>query len=170
VVEFVPACPGDADWLAPRLRLADVLELQALHGASADPHRCLLTALRVDPAALAAVGPDGAPIALLGCAEVSALCSEARPWMLGTPEVERHARVVLAEGRRRVAGWSRVHRVLRNWVDARNLRSVGWLRRLGFQILPAAPHGAQGLLFHEFTLVRVAAAAPSTMDAAIPGT
>jgi hypothetical protein len=41
---------------------------------------------------------------------------------------------------------------LENVVDARNTKSIRWLRRMGFEVLPAAPLGVEGRPFHLFVM------------------
>jgi len=42
--------------------------------------------------------------------------------------------------------------LLYNYVDARNVKSIKWLRWLGFQLDEPAPYGVRGLPFHRFEL------------------
>lgn len=151
MVELRAAHPGDADELAPRLRAADRAELQAVHGANADPRNLLHQSLRMTPGALAAVA-GGEVVALLGCAEGGTLLNPyGVPWLLASDGADRHARVFIVEGRRLVGEWLARHGRLMNWADARNTRTLRWLARIGFTIEPARPYGRQGLPFHRFT-------------------
>lgn len=148
MVEFRPARPVDA---ALPLRAADLLELQAVHGAGCDVQRILLRALAMTPDALAAVA-DGEVIALLGCAAGGTLMTpRGAPWLLGSDACRRHGRVFIQAGRAAVAQWLERFGALENWTDVRHVESHRWLRRLGFTLHPAQPYGVQGLPFHRFT-------------------
>jgi hypothetical protein len=150
-VVFRPALPADADSLAPRLRAADLAELVAAHGPDADPLALLRNGLAVTPDAVAAV-QDGRVIALLGCAPAGTLMTPCGiPWLLGSDECSAHARLFVARGRQAVGEWLRQYGRLENYVDARHVASLRWLRRLGFTIQPVQRCGPHGALFHRFT-------------------
>lgn len=148
-VEFRPAGPRDADWLGPRLRAGDLAEIQAVHGEQVDPTALLHQALAVTPEALAAVA-RGQVVALLGCAPAAAERFGV-PWLLGSDEAMRYPRVFVAAGRAAVRGWLAQYGHLENQVDVRNVASLRWLQRLGFEVHPPRPYGAQGLPFSRFT-------------------
>jgi len=151
VVEFRPAVPSDAGALAPRLRAADVAELQAAHGPDADPLALLRNGLAVTPGAVAAV-QDGRVIALLGCAAGGTMLTPCGiPWLLGSDECGAHARLFIARGRQAVGEWLRQYGRLENYVDARHAASIRWLKRLGFTIHPVQRCGPAGELFHRFS-------------------
>ena len=151
MVDLRPASVDDIWWVSSRLRAADLAELQALHGPEVDVQRVLWRAVRVSDIGIAAVLPDGEPIALLGVAPISLVSAEGSPWMLGTERVFEQPRAALELGRRMTTGWMSRYRLLQNWVDARNDMSLRWLRRIGFTIHPSQPHGALHLPFHRFT-------------------
>ena len=147
--EPTPATIDDARQLAPRLRRADLEEMQAAQGPGVDVERMLCFAVAASPEPLA-LRVDGAAVAIAGCVPLCLLTGTGVPWMLGAPEAERMPRELLVWGRRVVARWLEQHRLLENWADARNVRSLRWLQRLGFTIEPARPYGAAGLPFHHF--------------------
>lgn len=136
--------------LAQNLRLADARELAATHGAGPDLLQCLQTAVSASEDAFVAVTAYGEPMAVFGVAPVSLLGGIGCPWMLGTDTMDLYGRAVVTLSREHVAQWSRRYSLLFNYVDARNLRSIEWLRRTGFAILPAAPYGRAGEPFHRF--------------------
>lgn len=151
MVEFRPALPADADSLAPRLRDADVAELRAAHGPDADALTLLRDGLTATPDAVAAV-EGGRVIALLGCAPGGTLLAPCGiPWLLGSNECAGHARLFVARGRQAVADWLARFGRLENFVDARHVASIRWLKRLGFTIHPVQRCGPAGALFHRFT-------------------
>lgn len=139
----------DAEWLAPRLRDADRAECWAAQGLPA------ATTLRRSVEAssvLIAAEVDGELAALFGIAPLGVMAGHGAPWMLATPLADQHARAWLRDAPQWLRligdGWS----VLRNHVDARNARSVRWLRRMGFKVGQAAPWGWAGLPFHPFEM------------------
>jgi hypothetical protein len=136
--------------LTPRLRKADVDECEALFGKGSVSHAVSSTfqhsLLRYT------VRLDGVPIAMFGVAAESMLSGVGHPWMFGTPAIYKQRRALIKEGERYIADMLRLFPKLENIVDARNTKSIAWLRRLGFEILPAEPAGASGLPFHRFVM------------------
>lgn len=74
------------------------------------------------------------------------------PWMLGTDVVDRHPGALMKTCPRYIAGMLTQYPHLLNFVDARNTKSIRWLRRLGFTIHPAQPYGVAQLPFHLFEM------------------
>lgn len=72
------------------------------------------------------------------------------PWLLGTELLRRYGGRLVRFGPCYVGEMLTLYPVLVNHVDARNTRSIAWLRRLGFTIDAPAPIGPYGELFHAF--------------------
>ncbi|MFV0348531.1 MAG: hypothetical protein ACK5JO_08080 [Halodesulfovibrio sp.] len=72
------------------------------------------------------------------------------PWMLGTDALNDMARGFAVHSLRYIGLMRHRYPYLENWVDARNLASIRWLRRCGFTVEKAAPFGPFGLPFHNF--------------------
>lgn len=141
--------PDDADLLLGSLRALDRAEVEA---ASGDVERTVLLSLRITPGAMGAFTRAGEAICYWGAAPMNLLSEVAVPWLLGTDLLSRplFARTALRRARLEVRGYCEQYRLLVNYVDARNTPSIRWLRRVGFTIEPAAPHGVAGLPFHRF--------------------
>ena len=149
MIEYRPGTLEDARDLAPRLRAADAEEVWAATGL---PARVAMEAsVRASTACVAAV-VDGRCEGLFGVVPVSPLAGEAAVWMLASDVADQHARAWLVEAPQWLTllgdGWA----VLRNRVDARNKRSIRWLRRMGFEVGPAEPWGWAGQPFREFRM------------------
>lgn len=144
-----PTQPGDAAELAANLRPSDLAECQAYGRediatgviASADRSMLCWTAFI-----------DGDLAAILGCAPINMLTGIGSPWMLGTPVLDRHQRVLVRETPEYIAKMLNAFPHLVNFVHAKNTTSVRWLRRLGFTLHPAQPYGALGEPFHYFEM------------------
>ena len=141
----------DAALLARTLRPADRDEVIATVGPDGI-ERAIVRSILLSTDAKAAEA-DGELVALLGVAPISLLGGIGAPWFLGTPRVDRLPGALTRGARRYLAEiMAADYPVLRNHVDARNVRSVRWLQRLGFTIHPAEPFGVAGLPFHLFEM------------------
>lgn len=146
--EIRPALIADAMFIASHARQADIDELWA--AAHASPLSSMLRGMHNSEAVTCLF--DGIPVCMYGVAAQSLLLGVGVPWMVGTDAIDRHAMSFLRGSRAAVHGmlskWSHLH----NFVDARNVKAIRWLKFLGFKIHPAVPHGEQGLPFHYFEM------------------
>lgn len=139
---------GDAEALLANLRPADRDECDALLGpgqerdALADGiSKSLVVWVFTINEQVAGIG---------GLVPVSLLGGRGIPWMLGTPAIDRHPGAFIRLNRPYIARMLALCPHLVNVVDARNVRSIAWLKHTGFTVLPAQPMGAAGLPFHPF--------------------
>jgi hypothetical protein len=89
-----PTQPGDAAALAANLRPADLAECQA-YGRGDIAAGVISSANRSMLCWTAFI--DGELAAILGCAPISVVSGIGSPWMLGTPVLDRHSRVLVRE-------------------------------------------------------------------------
>jgi hypothetical protein len=142
-----PAEPGDAEALAPRLRAADLREIEAAVGMAPGP--MLRHGVRTSNPCYAVV-EDGQVLALFG-----AIPSARRPetgvvWLLGSEELAAHASFIVRSSKAWIAKLHERYRVLGNYVDARNEVHVRWLRWCGFTFVRRIERfGVIGLPFYE---------------------
>lgn len=144
-----PTQPGDTDTLFENLRSADLAEClaygdrdirESLRGSAARSMLCWTAFV------------DGEMAAIIGCAPISVLSGIGSPWMLGTPVLDRHSRILVRRTPEYIARMLRAFPHLVNFVHAKNTTSVRWLRRLGFTLHDAVPYGARGELFLPFEM------------------
>lgn len=95
---------------------------------------------------------DGELAAILGCAPINIIGGVGSPWMMGTPVLDRHQRILVRHTPGYIARMLAVFPHLVNFVHTENTTSVRWLRRLGFTLHEAAPYGALGAPFHKFEM------------------
>lgn len=144
-----PTEPGDAAALIANLRASDLAECRAYGrsdiaaGIEASVNRSLLCWTGF---------VDGELAAILGVAPLNILTGLGSPWMLGTPVLDAHQRVLVRETPEYIARMLKAFPHLVNFVHARNTTSVRWLRRLGFTLRAAQPYGALGEPFHFFEM------------------
>ena len=102
---------------------------------------------------LYAVDINGELACLFGCAPINGMLGlRAAPWLLGTDVLDRHPSALMRHTAPYLAQMQRRYPHLLNYVDARNTRSIRWLKRLGFVIHPARPFGVAQLPFHYFEM------------------
>jgi hypothetical protein len=141
------------EYIAENLRTADREEGFATFG-----HHRHLDAIRLSVAAsqdvVMGVTAYGEPAALIGVATMSVLYSVGCPWMLATDAAYRYRRAFIECGRAYTHAMLNQYDKLTNHVDARNVKNVAWLQRMGYQIGEPEPFGALGMPFHPFTIER----------------
>jgi len=141
---------GDVDAIAPNLRVADRLEVEAC--TALDIHEALSTAAR-SSALVWAIDIDGEPAGIFGAVPFSLLGGVGCPWLLGTPALERAPSTLTREGRRYIRRMLAMFPELTNFVDARNEKSIRWLRALGFRLdAETTPYGLYDLPFYRFDM------------------
>lgn len=141
---------GDVESIAANLRRADIEEI---HGSTGQ--RDCLDVMRAGAQAstlLWTIEVDGEPAGLFGVTPTGDI---GVPWMLGTPALERAPKQLTKLGRVYVTLMHDKYATLLNYVDARSLKSVYWLARLGFTVQKETePYGVFGLPFHRFGMNR----------------
>ncbi|WP_445505062.1 hypothetical protein [Microvirga sp. G4-2] len=149
-IEVRPATAEDISAIVANIREADRRE--CLAQTMLPPADAL--AATMNSALRAWVGlVDGVPACLFGVSRSSTLTPEwGRPWLVGTPLLERHERAFLRRNKAYISEFISIAPKLENWVDMRNEKAVRWLAWLGFKIHDAEPHGPLGRLFHRFTM------------------
>jgi hypothetical protein len=89
---------------------------------------------------------------MFGVGAMSMLSDTGHPWMFGSNEMEHHSRALIRDARPYIDAMLRIYPRLENIVDARNKKSIRWLRHVGFRIDPPIPAGVDGLPFHPFVM------------------
>lgn len=151
--EFTEPTDEGVEHIATNLRAADAVELRAASG-SGDMLPLLRLSVLSSDSAVMAVNPYGVPVALLGVGTVSLIYNSGSPWLIGTDDLDRYRRALIACGRTYTAAMLQRYARLENHVDARNTRTVAWLQHLGFTLDSAAPFGPAGVPFHRFWIER----------------
>ena len=146
LAEIVEATAADVDHVQRFLRHDDVEEISALGRTTHDAvGRSVSMSIETRAGRI-----NGTPVCVFGVGRPQMMSPIGNPWMLGTEQLRCVSPKFLRRSRYIVQGWRDTHALLENWVDARNLVSVAWLRWLGFKIDDAVPHGPHGVPFHHF--------------------
>lgn len=144
--------PAQIEHIAPMLpyiRQADIDELWSANRVT--PEDALTIGIKVSTEAWSGL-VDGKPVCIFGVAPSSMLGGTGVPWMVGTSEVDKHAKAFLRRNKPYVKQMLTLYNYLVNHVDSRNTRAVSWLRWLGFTICDATPYGFEGVPFHRFEM------------------
>lgn len=147
--EVVPATLLHAQYIAPRMREADVQEIWAV--GHRQPYDALVRSMHLsaDPATGMV---NGHPICMFGVGVPNLLSTIGTPWLLGTPEIEKYAKKFLRLNKSYIDLIKVDFDLLYNWVDQRNTASIRWLKWLGFTLSPPAPYGIEQKMFHYFEM------------------
>lgn len=142
-----------AEWLvdlAEDLRPSDLDEIAA--GSGEDPAVALMScALLSDHGWAILDGED--PIAAFGCAP-SGTPGSAIVWMLGSPRMDepRNAVGILRQSRKYKDLMHDAYPTLFNYIDARNERSMRWLKWCGYELVELVPEfGVERRPFYLFS-------------------
>lgn len=139
----------DAAWLARDMRESDRHEVHAY--GHADVGWAVERSVRHSLLCWSAFA-DGQLACIIGCAPVSLMGGVGSPWMLGTPVLDSHSRVLVRKTPEYIGVMLKAFPRLMNYVHARNNTSKRWLRRAGFTLHEAAPFGTLGEPFHLFEM------------------
>jgi hypothetical protein len=133
--------------LAPRMRRAEVLEVQAALALAPMP---ALLKLMEHSRFSRAVYLEGEFSTLFGVIESKD--GIGFPWLLSNDVVDRKPLAFWQTSKQVLGQLRRIYPALFQYVDARYTQSISWARRLGFTVAPAEPHGAAGLPFHPLAI------------------
>lgn len=152
VARVRPARTEDATALAPRLRTADLREIEA--GSNRPPAEALGLAVRLSKNAYAVELASGEVVALFGVVP-TAEAKLGLVWLMGSDQIKAIRFVFLRHSKTWLQKLSTDFPLLGNFVDSRNTLHVEWLRWLGFRFLRRANIGVNGEEFLEFVKLSV---------------
>lgn len=144
-VIIVPSVAEDVFELKDNLRAEDVAECQA---CGHTPLEALLQGYVWSECYSAKV--YGKTEAMFGVSSYKQPEGYGVVWYLGSDESFRHPVTLVKGGREFVSKWLEKFNVLYNTVDARNLRHIAWLKRIGFTFTDAVTvNGYKFLQFYK---------------------
>lgn len=147
---IVPAEAWHAELIAQDPRPADVAELWS--AGRHTPLEALLVGLRASAEPMTGMWGDE-PVCMFGASPFSIMGGMGTAWMIGSRALDRYSvqRSLLLLSVPAVEYMqAQFPRLLYNFVDARNLAAIRWLRWLGFQFGDPIPYGVDGLPFLPF--------------------
>lgn len=137
--------------MAKNLRQADIDEIWASHHLL--PLEAMMKSYDSSLTCLSACINEE-PFAMFGCTPENFISSKGLIWMLATNRIAEVKSEFYKYSRFFVDILLEDYPLLYNYVDARNTRSIIWLKRIGAEIKEAKPHGMDGLPFHYFSFTR----------------
>lgn len=137
----------DVLYIAPRLRRADMREIEAGGG---DPVGSLLQGLESPDGCYVGVDDEDHPVLIFGT-NPSPDPHLGWVWMMATDAVRKHRRQLLRETRQWVLQIGRKYRVLSNAVHADNTLHIRWVAWAGFTFINRFNFNGQDFL--EFALI-----------------
>lgn len=146
-VELSSAKPEDVFQMSDDIRIEDRLECWAAGHVWAE--EAIMKGLASSTRTWTARA-DGVILAVLGVEPVSIMTGLGRPWMIGTKAMETYAVAAIRESRPALTEMHSLFPRLENWIDARNLKAIRWLRWLGFKVYTPKPWGLEQMPFHRF--------------------
>ncbi len=147
--KVVPTELEHIEELSHTMRPADVRECWAAHHFS--PYDALKHSMYYTEKPLTGLYKNRV-MCIWGVGKISYLSKEGIPWMLTSNLVDMHYREFLRRGVGLIQDMKKEAIVLINMVDARNKKSIRWLKWLGFTIHPSVPFGPDKMLFHPFIM------------------
>lgn len=140
--------PGDEYDLAPRLRKADLQEIEA--ASAQDPIDALREGAEKSVPSCTIIGNIGFVAGMFGVVPEDHF---GRVWLLGSDELVTKplSRQFLSECKSFLNGIERMYPAIGNIIDARNTLHIKWLRWLGFTFIRRIPdYGVERREFLEF--------------------
>lgn len=140
---------GDVDHVLAHMREPDRLECAALFG---EGHEESMLRRSVAVSILAwALCFDDIPAAVFGVSSAGTLTSDVGiPWLIGTDAIDKNRGAFIKLNRIYIPKMLELFPRLVNQVDVRNVKSVAYLKRMGFTMLEPIQVGPSGMPFHPF--------------------
>lgn len=142
-----PTLADDILYLKDNLRPSDVQEIWASHHFQ--PHNALYAGFRDSVLCLSIIN-RGLPIGIFGLNSEHLFSNSAIIWFLSTPHLYRIKIRFLRHCDYFIDLMLGMYPYLYNWVDARNVESIEWLKFCGATIEDPQPFGQDMLPFHYF--------------------
>ena len=121
----------DAKELSKNLREADIKEIKA--NANSNPYHALYTGVKYSHLPFTIMNDDNKPVMILGVIPQGKKLGMI--WLLSSPEIEDISIPFLRNCKGVLDLYHSSYPVLYNYIDARNLLHLKWLRWLGFNFI-----------------------------------
>lgn len=140
----------DIQYLKNNLRKSDVDEIWASHHVT--PEYALTEGLRNSSICLTIKNEK--PLSMFGICPENLLGTRAVLWLLATENLMDVKLEFIRYSRKFINLMIEQYPLLYNWVDARNVKSVYWLKKIGADLKNSEPYGVDKMPFHYFEFAR----------------
>lgn len=151
-VRIEDASLGDAIYVAEHLRPSDMSELMAAHGDDVSPVAVMTQAWERAAACKVALDDENEPIMVFGVNPMTD--GVGVPWLLGTDRMGAVQHLLVRDMTGFMDQAHEMFHTLVNRVDARQRKTIKWLKHLGFEIGDEVPEGPYDMPFRYFRSVR----------------
>jgi hypothetical protein len=134
-----------------RMRISDIQEIYASHHAT--PKEALKRGFKNSFICLSII-LNGKVIAMFGCSTEYLCGDRATIWLLAAPELEQIKLRFLKNSKKFIKLFLEYYPILENFVDARNTKSIEWLKFCGAELEDPKPYGKEQLPFRYFSFKR----------------
>lgn len=141
---------SDIQALKNNLKPDDIREIWSSHNHT--PEEALRAS--IERSVFSATVENGKPIAVFGIYAENLTDYKANIWLLSTEDLGKIGRRFLRNSKYFINMMLEYYPYLENYVDARNIESIQWLKFCGAEISEAKPYGVEGLPFHHFCFRR----------------
>ncbi len=142
---------GDINILAKCLRNSDIDEIWASHHIK--PYSALYDGWKKSVLCLTVVYKD-VPVAMFGIHADDLIGRKATVWFLASDGLDEMRVSFIKQSKKFINMMLGFYPYLENYVDARNIKSIQWLRFCGAKIEEASKFGKEELPFHYFYFQR----------------
>ena len=148
---FRPAKVDDVYVLYPKIREVDVEEVKATIGL--DIKDGLMASYQTSDETYTMVADDGDLVGMFGLTKTAdPLISVV--WMLCSERLPQYSKSFIKLSKQWVIDQNKKHSILMNYVDARNITSIKWLKHLGFVLINRVEKfGVDKKPFYEFVRI-----------------
>lgn len=150
-LEFHAPIDSDLEFIAANMRDDDAAEVMASSGST--PYEAIIESIKRSKAVVVA-SHKGVPLVIYGLVKPAILSSTGIIWMLGAEQSMAYPREFMVYTRRVLDEMLLECDELMNYVHGKNLRSIKWLKSLGFTIDEPEPYGVSKEMFHKFYMKR----------------
>jgi hypothetical protein len=157
-IRIVDATRAHALELAPKVRQEDAAEVKASGGY--EPLQALELALDASVLSMTLL-IDGKVAAMFGVAKATHEVGVGYPWLLSSAAVKHHQKAFFKLSGPAVEQLLAIFPTLVQYVDARYVAALRWLKRLGFELQPPIIFGVEKRPFVPVVLRRSACVSPS---------
>ena len=148
---FRPAKADDVYVLYPKIREVDVEEVKATIGL--DINDGLMASYLTSDETFTMVADDSDLLGMFGISKTADPMISV-VWMLCTERLQKYSKTFIKLSKQWVIEQNKKHSILMNYVDARNITSIKWLKHLGFVLIKRVEQFGIGKKpFYEFVRI-----------------